>query len=119
VHIVLQILMTHGILTSVRSSRYPLAVVNRLLLKTRGDLIVVFANMLCIPSIATAFVVFIQTKWERGRSTFKLHVSGTHDSLPDVFETVVYVPRLLNRIGSHDRVVNYERHGVVSVEYRV
>jgi hypothetical protein len=32
---------------------------------------------------------------------------------------VIYVPRLLNRIGSHDRVVNYDRHGIVSVEYSV
>jgi hypothetical protein len=119
VHIVLLILVMHESLISVRSSRYLPEVVNRPPLKIRGDLILVFANMLCVPFIATAFVFSIQTKWERCRSTFKRHVAGIHNGPPDVFETVIYVPRLLNRIGSHDRVVNYDRHGIVSVEYSV
>jgi hypothetical protein len=88
VHIVLPILVMHEILTSVHSSRYLPEVVDRLPLKIRGDLILVFANMLCVPFIATAFVLSIQTKWERCCSTFKRHVAGIHESLPDVFATV-------------------------------
>lgn len=104
---------------SVPTSRYPLYVVNGLLLEIRRDLTVVFADMFRIPTIAASLILAVRTKWEGRRGAFQCNITCTHDRLSDVLEAVVHMPRLLNRVHFQKGTVECNRHRVVSVEYCV
>lgn len=89
------------------------------LLEISRNLTVVFADMFCVPAIAPSLILSVGAQWKGGRSTFQRNVARTHDSLPDVLEAMVHMPRLLYRVDLQERTVKRNRHRVVSVKYCV
>jgi hypothetical protein len=104
---------------SVSTSGYPLHMVDGLLLEILRNLTVVFAHMLCVPTIAASLILTVRTQRKGCRGTFQCNITCTHDRLSDVLEAVVYMPRLLYGIDLGERAVERDRHRVVSIENRI
>lgn len=113
------LLVTHKHTIFAPLSGNPLNVVDCLLFKICCDLAVVFADMLCVPAIAPTKILSLRTMRKGSRSTLQRDIPCTHDSLPDILETVIHVPRHLYRVDIRQGVVMDDRHCVESVEYRV
>lgn len=99
------------------SLRYPLHMVDRLLLEVPLDLAVVFAHVLRIPPVAASQVFAMHAQWERGRGALQRDVACTHDRLSDVIKAMVHMPRLLYGIYLEERLIERDSHGVVGGEY--
>lgn len=98
--------------------RYPLHMIDGFFLQVLIHLPVVFANVLCIPSIAASSVFPVRITRKARSSAFQRHIPCTHYRLSDVFEAMVDMPGHLHRVYRHWRG-HGKLHGIVRLEYCV